>query len=310
LDFSVITILYRYVEALFIFIFNWIGPLLGSLGRIKYLVTVIIGLILIGFFIAFLPRFIKLAKSSDSFRWVDRKKEMKSLVVIFLVGGLFWVAGYVPVIILMGPSFDGDASRSSLFAIAGASLSLVAGLSCLLTLVAKSIDRVPRMTLAAVIPFIVMGLFYQLWSQNERFKAWDEQRQFWNLLFEAIPDLKDSSQLIIAIPGYNQLSQFQELPFSIRWEANVALKVLYNDSTLGANYYYSDLPLEGTNMIDSGLDWSNTVFVYYDPTKSSLEIIKDPEDELSLPFQVVGYDPWKRIANQPLQSQSYRWLVK
>lgn len=312
LDTSVVTILYRYIKGLSIFIFNWTGPLSGSFGRTKFMIFVIVGIILIGISLTFLPRLIRLAKSNASFDWVDRIGMIKSLLIIFLVGGLFWAAGFVPVISFSGTTSSGVTTRYNLFAIAGASLSLVAGLSCLFTLAAKSIDRVRVMIMAAIIPFLILGLFFQSWSQNERFKAWGEQKQFWSLIFETIPGLKDNSEVIIVIPGYTQtqLRQFQLLPFPGDFEARSALKVLYNNPTLEARYYYLDRPHEGVNILDSNLEWSKILFVYYDPTKPSLEILKRPEDTLSLSFQITGYDPGNRIVNQSSKSLSYRWLVK
>ena len=276
----------------------------------KDIVAVFIGIILMGIFFAFLLRLIRLAKLNDFSYWEERKILIKSLLIIFFVGGLFWAAGYVPVISFTSPAFIGDKTRHNLFAIAGGSLSLVAGLSCLLALIAKSIDRVRAMTIATVTPLIIVGLFYQLWSQNERFKAWDEQKRFWNLMSETIPGLIDDSEVVIIIPGYDQLQEFQFLPLVGNWEARNALKVLYNNPTLQGIYYYSDLPHEGTNILSSDLDWSKIVFVYYDPNKLSLEIVRHPEDMLLLSFRVIGYDPESRIGDRSIESQSYHFLVR
>jgi len=129
-------------------------------------------------------------------------------------------------------------------------------------------------------------------------------------MFETVPGLKDFSDVIIVIPGYEQYYQYQVMPFVGDWEANAALKVLYNNPTLQARYYYLDLPHDETNVIDSNLDWSNIVFVYYDPIQPSVEIVKRPEDMLLLSFHVPGYDPGKRIINQSSKSVAYRRLVK
>jgi hypothetical protein len=310
LDFSMVTILYRYFRGFAIAIFAWIAPLLGPIDRNKYIILGTFGLCLIGAFLIILPRLIKLAKSNDSFPWNKKKRIIKSLLIIFLLGWLFWAAGYVPIISLRSPTFYGDATRDNLAVIPGVSISLVAGLSCLLTLVGKSINQVKKLTLVAVVPFILIGVYYQIWSQNERFKAWDEQKQLWNLMFEAVPGLKEESNVVILFPEYDQSDQFHFETFCGTWEAAIALKVLYNDETLQASYLYFDSAEDEIDVIQKEQDWSNDVFLYYDSTKPVIEVVDVPWERLAVSFQLPGYDPSKRIDDWPSKSTPYRWLVK
>jgi len=242
--------------------------------------------------------------------WRDRNLNLSSILVIFLVGGLFWAAGYVPVITIYSPGFRGMGTRDNLFASAGASLALIAGISFLIYLIDKSLKNVRIISIVSILPLLILGSLYQISAQREIFSAWDEQKQFWSLMFKAIPGLEKNSNLIIVIPGYSQLGEYQIFPFGGNWEAESALSVLYNDPSLNAVYYYPDRSQSEDNVLKSDQNWSNCVFVYYDPTKSTVEILQDPEKEISLPFQMSGYNPDKRIVTQSFQSELYRWLVK
>jgi hypothetical protein len=310
LDISIATLVSRYVVGFLVFIYGWIGPLFGSLGSTKYAILAAAGVALTGVLLVFLVWSIRRARSDDSFDWVDRKRMVRYLLLVSLIGLLFWAAGFVPVIGLRQPCFAGGDTRDNLAAIAGASLALVAGLACLAALKAGSIDRVRILTRVGVIPLLVLGLFYQCWSQNERFKAWGEQRKLWNLMFETVPGLTDNSIVIIVTPGFSGARQFQIPPFSARWEAGGALKMLYNNPSLNATYYFPDLPHQGANLLEDSVEWSQYVLVYYDPAKPSLEIVERPEERLALPYRFAGYSPDKRIVAQSPQSQAYRWLVK
>jgi hypothetical protein len=315
---SVSTISFRYLRGLIVFILNWLGPVLSvGLGNFildelnrHYVVAIfIIGLVIIGFSIYFVRRF-GISSWKKVFIWGDRNRNLYSLLVIFLVGGLFWAAGYVPVITIYSPNFGGMGTRDSLFASAGASLALVASISILICLIDKSLKNVRTISIISIIPLLILGSLYQLSAQRENFSAWDKQKQFWSAMFKAIPGLKKNTEVVIIIPGYSHLGEFQILPFSGNWEAEAALSVLYNDSSLNAVYYYPDRSKIEDNFLKSAPNWSNYIFVYYDPTKSTLKIVQDPEKELSLSFQVSGYNPDKRIVTRSLQSESYRWLVR
>lgn len=306
---SFTTIINRYVQGLFIFLFNWTGPLLNSFGRAKYWVFVGVGIILLIVFLFTLPRLIKSAKSSTSFPYDERKKNIKSLLIIFMVGGLFWAAGYVPVISLYQPIFYGDGSRVNYFSVPGASLSLVAGIACLITLTAQSKERIKRTLIIAIIPLLVLGSVFQIHAQNERFRVWKIKKEFWHSMFEAVTGLENRTKVVIVIPGYEDLEPFEMYPFAGDWEAESALRVLYNSTDLFAEYYYRDIPDYSDNWVPTDADLSRYVFVFYDPNSATLTLIEDPGQALSLPLQMVGYDPEQRITPYNSEVETYRWLV-
>jgi hypothetical protein len=131
------------------------------------------------------------------------------------------------------------------------------------------------------------------------------------LMFETAPGLKDNSKIVIIIPGYNQIRVDQVLPFGIdSWEAWNSIDVLYNNPTLDAHHYYLDRPHKKDNYLGDEVDWSQYLFVYYDPVKPSVEIVEHPAEKLNLFYQFTGYDPRARIINNSSQSKTYRWLVK
>ena len=309
INISFVNIIQRYIQGLFIALFNWVGPLLTGFGRYKYWVFVGLGLVLIIIFLILLPKLLKSAKSKETFPYQKRVNEIKSLVRIAVIGILFWAAGYIPVISLYQPIFYGDGSRVNYFSVPGASLAVVAGIACLIFLLLEKKDQIKRIVLIVSIPLVIIGSIYQIHAQNERFRVWEINKSFWHEMFELIPGIKERTKLVIVIPGYEDLEPFEMYPFAGDWEAQSAFSILYNEKDLFARYYYIDIPSGPGNQLPDDMDWSQYIFVYYNPSHSSLRIIEDPTKALSLSFDLQGYDPQNRIQPYSPDINQYRWLV-
>jgi len=309
LDLSMIVLLRRYVQGLFIFLFNWIGPFLIGFGDHKYWVFVGLGGVIILGFIIVLPKLIIKAKSDlgENYRvWIAG---IKGNIKLMLIGGLFWAAGYIPVIFLWQPAFYGDSSRVNIAAVPGAALVLTAGIAGLKTLIFRKGIKIRTAMIIIILVLVVFGMAYQIHSQNIRFRVWEINKEFYKMIFEKIPGIKNGTKVVIVIPGYDALEPFEILPFRGDWEAESALRVLYNNPELYAEYYYLDNPSHPDNWIPQDSDLSRFIFVYFDSENSEFRIIENPEIALSLPFNAVAYDPDSRIVPFESQMGEYRFLV-
>jgi len=310
INLNLATLFDRYVQGLFIFLFNWLGPLLFVFGDYKYWVFVGIGLSVVIALGALLPKWVRAAKSSRVYPFEDRIDQIKSLLWISLIGGIVWFAGYIPVIALWQPIFYGDGSRVNFSSIPGASIALVAGIAAFITLIVKKKARIGRILVIAILPLIALGMIYQVHSQNQRFQIWEMNKAFWQTMFVEIPNVKEKTKLVVAIPGYETLEPFEMLPFRGDWEVQSAFSVLYNNPELFAEYYYLDIPDHPDNWAPLDADLSRFLFVYYDPGLSQFRIIEDVGSAINLPIETFGYHPNQRMIPYTGDIDAYRGLVE
>ena len=116
-----------------------------------------------------------------------------------------------------------------------------------------------RLASTVTLLFIIIGLVYQIWSQEQRFQSWNVQKQIWNKVFEIIPGLKADSKVGIIISGYAELDQFEILPFTWRWDARTAMRVLYNATDIDAFYFYPERLQNIVNMLPEESNWSQYI---------------------------------------------------
>jgi hypothetical protein len=304
------TILTRYAQGLFIFLFNWVGPLLNPLGDIKYWVFTIAGAILFVFLIVLIWRRIEVMGGSNRGWRSGKIEDAKDLLKISGIGVLFWAAGYVPVIALWQPYFYGDGSRVNYGAIPGASLMISALMGALFTILFKERRGVRKRLLIFVIPLVMAGLAYQVHGQNIRQRVWQVKKDFWSQMFEVVPGIEPGTKVVIVIPDYENLGPFEMLPFRGDWEAESALRVLYNTQELFAEYYYMDWTGAPDNWQPVGGDLGRFIFVYYDPQLSDIRIVQDPYGALNLPYEIENYDPEKRIIAYKEEMGGFRFLLE
>lgn len=306
---SIPTILSRYVQGFFIFLFNWVGPLLFIFGDYKYYVFVGI-LILAALVFAFLlPGIKKSARSNPDYVYSERKQKINTLLKITGLGLVFWAAGYIPVISLYQPIFYGDSSRVNYSAIPGAALALTAGIASLITLIKSNKSNPQRALLYAILPLVILGMVFQVVSQNERNQIWETNKSLWQSMFRLAPNFEDGTIVVVAIPGFTELAPFEMLPFHGDWEIQSALHVLYNNPSLFGEYFYIDLPNHPDNWFPIDDDYSRFVFLYFEPQTSSLSVVEDPKDLFSIPFDVADYSPQLRLKDGFPDTYLYRFLL-
>jgi len=306
---SLLTLLKRYGQGLFIFLYNWIGPLLLPFGDYKYWVFVGVGAVLLIFLGVLVLRRITRLRDDPAKDGAARFAEARDLLKISGIGFLLWAAGYIPVIALWQPTFYRDGSRVNLAAIPGAALAIVALLGTLLIIILRRKEHAQKWLLIAVIPLVVAGMAYQVHAQNYRQQVWQENQALWQSMFDLVPDIKPGTKMVIVIPGYEELGPFEMLPFKGDWEAESALRVLYNNKDLFAEYYYFDLPGLPDSWEPIGGDFTNHIFVFYDPATNETRLVLDPYQSLKLPSPVENYEPTLRMKSFNDQTAKYRFLV-
>jgi hypothetical protein len=205
------------------------------------------------------------------------------------------------------------------FAIPGAAIMLVSGLAILALLAAKSAHIQRLIVTAAILPFIVAGIFVELQVQRENEIAWETQKKIWNGVFTAVPNLHDQKSIVVIIPGYRQLRPFESYPFLSGWEIDAGARVLYNNPDIGGHYYYQDVQpavllftQNGFKPIptDKVISYKRLIFVYYDPESGSVTLERNLENRLSLPFSVNNYTPLENIISAEPSTAEFRWLVE
>jgi hypothetical protein len=308
----------RYLQGLKIFILEWFNPIKFQLISNASPKISLLFLFVSIFYIALLWLVIKL-KGNAKLQSGQKSSLVKFYFKLFLIGGVLWLAGYFPIIALYDPSLNGYASRVNVFAIPGASLSLISGLAILATLLVKSRTQIRLLTAALILPLIIGGIYIQLQINRESQLAWETQTTIWNSVFEAIPNIQENKELAIVIPGYDDLRPLQAYPFLTSWEINDGARVLYNNPRIGGCFYYKDTQKDElhftTNgfrplLIDDIIPYKKLIFVYYDPQTQSAKLIENLEETFSLPFITNNYNPRENIKSAEPSTADFRWLVQ
>ena len=317
-QFSPVTLVKRYFQGFTIFSARWLDPILTKIGLSKFHLTIWSLLYIAVFvFVSFLV--FQKNSSATKLQMAHKLPILKSHFYLFLIGGTIWIAGYFPIIGLYSPSLNGHASRVNLFAVAGAALLLTSLVAILSITIAKSGSQIRPLAIAIILPFILAGIFVQLQVNAENQAVWETQRNIWKGTFEIIPNIQSEKQLVIIIPGYEQLGPFEALPFSTAWEVDSGVQVLYNNPDIGGYYYYKDaqnsqfeFKKNGVNPqgTDKLVGYKRLIFVLYHPHDNTVELVEDIEDTLSLPFSVDNYSPHENIIPAQPSTADFRWLVQ
>jgi len=318
IQFTPVLLLQRYIHGLDIFAKGWLAPIATQLGRtefellVSWLLWILISYLIIWRICSNRP----MNKESGNQQTV---LQISPYLKFIALGGAFWMAGYVPIIALYTPSLSGHASRVNLFAIPGAALMLVSMIAIFSTLATNSTFAMRSLTTLSLLPFIVASIFVQLQVNQENQVAWETQKEIWNGVFEAIPNIADEKQIVIIVPGYNQLRPFESLPFLSGWEVESSAQILYNNPSIQGSYYYKDIqPTEllftqnGFKPIptDKIISYKKLIFVYYDPQNRTVKLVEDLVETLALPYETKNYSPHENVVPAIPSTSEYRWLVQ
>lgn len=322
-----------------VFVNAWILPFSSLLGVSPRRMMVLVGAAIaaVGLLVLWVTRehgaFIRTGKTAPSdsanetslyhpvnqLSRAEMQKESLQLLKPFSIGIVMFVAGFFPYILIVKPALDWFSSRANMFAIFGAALAASAGIALIGMWITRNRLQMRLIVLSAMVPFILMGITQQIWNQNEARLAWAEQKHFWRALFQAVPNLKDGTTLVVAMPYDNPKQPYGRLPYIAEWELTAGLKVLYNNPTLKAIPYtpnhsegigYGHLEPEGVFSYTTGVTpYDQVVLVYYIQGSYEVKIVEQLNAEFPLDFAVEGYAPEKHLLPNPPPSTPYRGLV-
>jgi hypothetical protein len=318
---SPLLIIRRLLQAFPVFIESWVAPFGTILGISSVKMLLILASCAVCGFTLYFVSFREIEETSlRRFDWQEKRKELPPLFSILAVGIILLLAGCIPGIIVQQPNLDGIISRFNLFAILGGSLALVAGIGLLALLLARFREHISVLTIALILPLVLIGITQQVWNQNEARIAWTDQKHFWHGLFATLPNIKNDT-VVIAV-GKNgpfpARPPFKRLPLTASWELTAGLQVLYDNPSLkGMIYYpygyYGILKFEPNGIRDGELHlipYQKTIFVFYSPQDPNVRLMNDLSTDLGLPFKPQGYRPEDNIQPDPPQTTPYRFLVR
>ncbi len=327
-QFSPSILLGRLFTGFKVLIWAWIEPFRRSFGggpdfSFTYFANwryylVIAGVILLGWMMVLLVGRNRSAENALS--KAARLREIRTAVVLCVIGGLFVVAGYLPIVAVFSPNLSGRFSRVNLFALPGASLVTVAVLHGVAVLLARYHKQINMLLVASVIPLLIVGMVTQVWIQHDARVAWQEQKEIWNQLFDLAPDLEDDTKVIFVLTGYEERVGFvnwQRTPLTSQWEVNRALQVLYGKQNVSADLFFRDLDSkvelrpDGVASLGSGnlVPYASTIFLIYEGEPRVLRLVEDLQVELALDFHPMDYAPTIHILDVRAPSVAWRILV-
>ena len=230
---------------------------------------------------------------------------------IILVGFGFWAAGYLPLILNYPPNLYGHLSRVNMFSILGTVLLLLALFHAICLSLSRSEGLAARLTVGFGLMLILGGSLIQIQIQEANNRAWEETRAFYQALFHEVPDVKNGTQMILTLKGYETHRELYRPLLSSSWEAWCAFGLLYGKTDLHVNYQYEqmttpDLATPGvlTSVLEKEYrtpiqDPGKLLIIEYDNQTRNLVIRKDGSG--FLPDGVLAsYSPYDQIV--PLEA--------
>ena len=322
INFGPMTIFSRYLHGIWIFLSSWVKPYAFYFYRTEQTMS----LYLLEFFLA-LSALGLLSLSRFKIRNEESLQltQSRSLFILATAGLVFWMAGYMPIILSAGPNLDTISSRVNIFAIPGAALFFCSLLGALFLSLLKSIRKTRVLLWVVLLPFFAIGIFTQIWLQYASQSMWQQQKIIWNSIFNLAPDFKDDTLVVIVIPTFGSQKVFKHSPFIDDFETTSGLTVLYNNPTLIGKLYYLDgssgysvkLDENGVTPVtppraNTRTSYDQTVFFMYNPDKGQVHLINDLASELNLPFpNPISYSPRNRILPMYHETEGiYRYLVR
>jgi hypothetical protein len=203
-------------------------------------------------------------------------------------GAVLLAAGYFPIILNYPPNIWGHLSRVNITPNLGAVLIIVSVLKLLLESILE--DRNRRDNLVALV-LAVLALFagvVQVQVQESFADSWVSAKIFYQELFEAVPQVRAGTHMVIYLSGDEEALTNHRPIFSSSWEPVCAVRVLYNQPDLQATAVYQDSQPDPSGLTAIGfgmaqdasseiLDFGPVLGVEYDLPGRSLTILDNIE---------------------------------
>jgi len=311
-------IISRFIQGCQVMVWAWIEPLTHGFGlRSGLAVIIILGVIILCGLLAY---WVNQTYRSQQNRYLTQQQHLDQLrhfMLSFLLGSLFIAAGYVPLIAVFNPTFFQAGSRVNLFALFGASLTIVSLFAIVVLLISRKQPQINLTVLAGTMPLILLGMMVQAQTQYDDRVAWEEQKQIWQELFALAPDLKDGTSVHFIFstgedkgPSLNRNGQ--RPPLFASWDTEAALNVLYGKNSLRGDVSTKALFLEEgikNQYFDEITSYDQALVMAYDGNPKQLRIIEDLEAENLVDFPIPNYTPYEHIIETPTRQTGFRWLV-
>jgi hypothetical protein len=310
-----------------VLIWGWLEPIrqvLGLSDRKIPLILILLVLLTTWLGSHLLMNTVIKGKGENKLSFQEKKKEIKIILLAFIAGSGLTMAGYIPFIFAYEPNLSGIISRVNYFSLFGASISLAAIIYLLACISAHELRRLYLMMGIMVAPFIIIGIFTQIWIQKDSQVAWEEQKIIWTDLFNIAPDLSENTTVYFIFPGYSDRIGFinwKRLPIQTDYGANAAIQALYGKEKLKADIFFPDIQNPAEPKVDEdGIVhyWYGTVtpykdalFVIFEGNPRQLKIVYDLQSTLSIKnFTISTYVPDQHIIGNKPNNDMLRFLVK
>jgi len=328
-----IVIITRFVIGFRAMIWAWLEPLMQAFGLNggQAMIVILLAITIAGLLTLIISRTTH-KLPNDYLTEKEYLDQIRSFILMMVIGSLFIAAGYVPIITVFEPTtFFQTGSRVNGFALPGAAVTTVGFLALVILLLKRKWKQqeINFVGMTMLIPLVFLGTMVQAQIQYDDRVVWEKQKQIWHQLFELAPDLKGETGVYFVLSDTrNQVPSLnvteQRLPVNASWEVGAALNILYGRHDLKGDVFVRELLhmaddflldqlllREGIkNLVtDEITPYENALFVTYDNNLGQLAIIEDLEAEDLVSFPVPGYRPYERIINTPTSHQELRWLV-
>lgn len=311
-------IISRLIQGYQVMVWAWIEPLTHAFGLSGGLALIFISGVII--LCGLLAYWVNQRYRNQQNRYLTQPQHLDQLryfMLSFLLGALFIVAGYIPLIAVFNPTFFQAGSRVNLFALLGASTTIISLFAIVVLLLSRKQPQINQTILAGTMPLILLGMMVQARIQYDDRAAWHEQKQIWQELFALAPDLEDGTSIhfIFSASEDSVLSlnrNGQRPPLFASWDTGAALNVLYGKNSLRGDVSTKGLFLEEgikNQYFDEITPYDQALVMTYDGNPKQLRIIEDLEAEKLVDFTVSNYTPYEHIIETPTSQTDFRWLV-
>ena len=221
------------------------------------------------------------------------------------VGAILWAAGYIPIILNYQPNIWGHLSRVNIIPNLGAILIIVAVLKMLFDSILEDRTRWGNLVVLVLAFLVLFAGVVQVQVQESFADSWQDVKTFYQELFEAVPQVRAGTHMVIYLSGDEQDPTYHRPIFSSNWEPVCALQVLYDQPDLQATAIYEDSQPDPSRLITIGFamgreaspqifDIGQVLGVEYDQSGRSLTVL-DNGDFLFEKGDRDAYQPWDRI---------------
>ncbi len=217
-------------------------------------------------------------------------KSLKEDYIWLTVGVIIWAAGYFPIILNYPANIYGTMSRVNLFSLPGAVIIILSVIHIVFLNLTHNGSVAAKLTIFVSLGLIFAGSIIQLQSRESYNRSWQDEKDFYRLLFTDIPDIKNDTQIVLIISGYQDDGRLYRPLFSSHWEAQCALTTLYNKPGLSIDYRYEHInvpPFPGFNIFSSTLD-TDTISRSEDPTKLLILLYNARAKNLTIQQKLAG----------------------